>query len=76
MSDAPKLTAAQLAERRAYALTCARLRMMPGKDRTILTTEAVDAVCAELLAYEEREKALMHDSAAYLDWLERGGKQP
>lgn len=49
-------------ERRDYALTAARLRLMPGKDRTLLTTEAIDAVCAELLETRREADALGADN--------------
>lgn len=36
--------------RRVRAINAARIRLMPGKDRTLLSTEAIDALCAEFLA--------------------------
>ncbi len=38
--------------RRDRALFAAALRALPGKDRTILTTEAIDDICAEYLRLE------------------------
>ncbi len=45
------------------ALFAARLRAREGKDRTLLSTEAVDDVCAELLRlYEKQEAAKLAES--------------
>lgn len=62
--------------RRERALTAARIRLRSPVPRPLLDETRIDEVCAELLAYEEREKAQAEYSEAYLDWLERGGKQP
>lgn len=37
---------------RDRALFAARLRALPGKDRTLLTSEAIDDICAEYLRLE------------------------
>lgn len=40
-------------DRHRRALTAARIRLMPGKDRTLLSSEAIDDLCASFLAYAD-----------------------
>lgn len=39
--------------RHQRALNAARIRLMPGKDRTLLSSEAIDDVCRAFLAYAD-----------------------
>jgi len=48
--------------RRDRALFAARLRALPGKDRTLLTSEAIDDICAELLATRIEADAVALDN--------------
>ncbi len=65
-------------QRRELALISARLRTIRGqdgellKDRTLLSSEAIDAVCEELLRLHNAAESQTKLDAAYVEWLATG----
>lgn len=50
-----------MSDRLQRALDAARIRLKPGKDRTLLSTEAIDDLCAELLDQYEPELLRLYE---------------